>query len=194
MASAQSISLARMVRAVERVRERMLRAAAALESASIPYAIVGGNAVAAWVTTVDEGAVRNTRDVDVLIRRDDFERVKTAMAAEGFVYRHVAEIDLFLDGEGGSAREAVHIVFANEKVREHEALANPDVTDSHDTGEFKILSLEALVQIKLTAYRDKDRTHLRDMLEVGLIDGSWVGKFPAELGERLQALIDDPDG
>ena len=172
----------------------MLRAARALESASIPYAIVGGNAVAAWVTTVDEAAVRNTRDVDVLIRRDDMERVKSAMAKEGFVYRKVAGVDLFLDGEGGSARDAVHIVFANEKVREHEPLANPDVTESHDTGEFKVLSLEALVQIKLTAYRDKDRTHLRDMLEVGLIDATWVKKLLPELGERLQALIDDPDG
>lgn len=183
-----------MVRAVEKVRDRMLRAARVLESASIPYAIVGGNAVAAWVTTVDEAAVRNTRGVDVLIRRDDFGRVKTAMAAEGFVYRHVAGVDLFLDGEDGSARDAVHIVLANEKVRDHEPLANPDVTESHDTGDFRIVSLEALVQIKLTANREIDRVPIRDMLEVGLIDGSWVGKLLPELGERLQALINDPNG
>jgi len=35
---------------------------------------------------------------------------------------------------------------------------------------FRVLSLEALVRMKLTSYRDKDRMHLRDMLDVGLID------------------------
>ncbi len=50
-----------MVNAVERVRDRMLRAAAALEKAKIPYAVVGGNAVAAWVSRVDEAAVRMPR-------------------------------------------------------------------------------------------------------------------------------------
>jgi hypothetical protein len=194
MAEARSISLAKMVLAVEKVRERMLRAARALESASVPYAIVGGNAVAAWVTTVDEAAVRNTRDVDVLIRRADLERAKLSMAEAGFIYRQVAGLDLFLDGEEASARDAVHIVFANELVRENEPLPNPDVTDSHDTGQFQILSLEALVRIKLTAFRDKDRTHLRDMLEVGLIDASWVKRLHPELAARLKSLIDDPNG
>jgi hypothetical protein len=183
-----------MVLAVEKVRERLLRAANALESASIPYAIVGGNAVAAWVTTVDEAAVRNTRDVDVLLRRGDLERTKRAMAGAGFSYRQIAGLDLFLDGENTGARDAVHIVFANELVREHELLPNPDVTDSHDTGQFRILSLDALVNIKLTAFRDKDRMHLRDMLEVGLIDGSWTEKLQPELAARLQSLIDDPNG
>ncbi len=60
-------SLERLVRAVEKVRERLLRGATALENAAIPYAVCGGNAVAVWVTRVDEAAVRNTRDVDILI-------------------------------------------------------------------------------------------------------------------------------
>ena len=46
----------RMVLAVENVRERLRRSTAALEAAGIPYAVVGGNAVAAWVSTVDPGA------------------------------------------------------------------------------------------------------------------------------------------
>src|SRR5476651_1736188 len=91
-------SLQRMVRAVEKVRERMLRAAKALEQAGIPYAVVGGNAVAAWVTRVDEAAVRNTQDVDILIRRSDLDAAKVALHAVGFVYRHAASIDMFLDG------------------------------------------------------------------------------------------------
>jgi hypothetical protein len=64
-------SLERVVSAVERVRQRLLRAAAALQAANVPYAIVGGNAVALWVSRVDEAAVRNTQDVDILIRREE---------------------------------------------------------------------------------------------------------------------------
>ena len=187
-------SLERMVRAVEKVRERLLRATAALEKASIPYAVCGGNAVAVWVTRVDESAVRNTRDVDILIRRSDLDGVKTALLAAGFDYKHTAGLDLFLDGSSARPRDAVHILFAGEKVRPEELLPNPDVTESVPSDQFRVLDLEALVRIKLTAYRDKDRTHLRNLLDVGLIDGNWCWRYPAELALRLQSLIDTPDG
>jgi hypothetical protein len=187
-------SVDRMISAVEKVKERLFRATAALEKAGVLYAVAGGNAVAAWVTRVDEAAVRNTRDVDVLIRRVDLERVKQALEGVGFVYRHVAGVDVFLDGPSGSVRDGVHIIFAGEKVRSHEPVGNPDVTESEKADDYRILSLEALVRIKLTAFRDKDRTHLRDLLDVGLIDETWKAKYPLELAERLQHLIDTPEG
>lgn len=96
--------------------------------------------------------------------------MRTSLEEAGFVYRHVAGLDVFLDSEGASARDLVHLVFANEKVREHEPAANPNVTESQRSPEFQVISLEALVRIKLTAFRDKGRTHLRDMLDFGLID------------------------
>ena len=179
---------------MEKVRERLRKATATLDGAGIPYAVAGGNAVAAWVAQVDEAAVRNTQDVDILIRRSDLPDAIMFMEAGGFVYRHVAGMDLFLDGEGAKARDAVHLVFAGEKVRPHEALPNPEVTDAGRAPDgFRVLSLRALVQIKLTAFRVKDRMHLLDMLDVGLINESWVTRFPAELGARLQSLLDDPD-
>ena len=49
-----------MTRAVERIRQRLRKATAALEAAGIAYAVVGGNAVAAWVSRVDEAANRRT--------------------------------------------------------------------------------------------------------------------------------------
>src|SRR5438067_13599892 len=116
-------SLERMVSAVEKVRQRLLKAAAALRERGVPYAVIGGNAVAAWVSSVDESAVRNTQDVDILIRREDLDRVKAVLGAVGFVYRRSAGLDIFLDGPKAKAREAVHIVFANEKVRPHEPAA-----------------------------------------------------------------------
>ena len=187
-------SLDRVINAVEKVRQRLLRAAAALQAAKVPYAVAGGNAVALWVSRVDEAAVRNTQDVDVLLRRDDLDKARESMEAAGFVYRRSAGIDIFLDGPNAKARDAVHILFANEKVRPHELLANPDVTESEQAERFRVLSLEALVRIKLTAFRDKDRVHLRDLIGVGLIDASWPARFPSELATRLQSLLDNPEG
>src|SRR6476660_3633668 len=90
--------LGRMVRAVEKVRDRLHRAARALGDAGIPYAVAGGNAVAAWVARVDESAARNTQDVDIVLRRVDPEAARQAMATARFVYRHAKGVDMFLDG------------------------------------------------------------------------------------------------
>jgi len=187
------VSLERMVRAVEKVRLRLLRAATALEQAKVPYAVVGGNAVAAWVARVDESAVRNTQDVDILLRRGDLETAKNALAAAGFVYRHVKGVDMFLDGPEAKARNAVHVVFSGEKVRPEYLLPVPDVTDAEQTPEFRLLNLEPLVRMKLTSFRRKDQVHVLDLAEVGLVDESWVNRFPPELSERLRELLDSPD-
>jgi len=186
--------LQRMVDAVELVRQRLVRAAAALKAGNVPYAIVGGNAVAAWVATVDRAAVRNTQDVDVMIRRGDFDAAKVALEQAGFVHRQAAGLNLFLDGAGASPREAVHIVYAGEVVKPGEPAANPDVAESSDMGSFRVLNLAALVRIKLTAFRRKDQVHLTDMIGVGLIDQSWTTRLPPVLAERLQQLLDTPDG
>jgi Uncharacterised nucleotidyltransferase len=187
-------SLDRMVRAVEKVRERLLRVASILRSAGIPYAVAGGNAVALWVSRVDESAVRNTRDVDILIDRERFEDVKRALTEAGFVHRYSSGIEMFLDGPGTKARDGVHLIFAREIVRSNEHFANPDVSESEDAGDFQVLSLTALVQIKLTAFRDKDRTHLRDLIDVGLLDEGWYARLPEELSARLKTLIENPQG
>jgi len=189
-----NVSWERMIRAVEKVRERLRRTVAALEAAGVPYALAGGNAVAAWVSRVDEAAVRNTQDVDILLRRSDLPAASAAMAKAGFIHRHAKSLDMFLDGPDAKARDAVHVVFASEKVKADSLASAPDVTESEATEAFRLVSLEALVRMKLTAFRDKDRTHLRDLLEVGLVDASWIPRLPSELSVRLQGLLDTPEG
>ena len=114
------------------------------------------------------------------------------MSKAGFVHRHAAGIDMLLDGPQAKARDAVHLVFAGEKVRPEYLLPTPDVAESEPSACFRLLSLESLVRMKLTSFRDKDRMHLRDMLEVGLIDATWRERFPPELAARLQELVDHP--
>jgi hypothetical protein len=183
-----------MIRAVEKVRERLLRATAALEQANVPYVVIGGNAVAAWVARVDEAAVRNTQDVDILLRRGDLAAATQALASAGFIYRHVRGIDMFLDGPGTKVRDAVHVIFAGERVRSEDPVPAPEVTEAESAGAYRILTLEALVRMKLTSFLLKDRVHLLDMLDIGLIDASWRERLPAPLADRLQELIDNPQG
>jgi hypothetical protein len=188
------ISLERMVRAVEKVRERLLRATGALEAAGIPYAVVGGNAVAAWVSRIDEAAVRNTQDVDILLRRSDLEAARKVMEAAGFVYRHVKSIDMFLDGPNANARDAVHVLMAGERITSSDLIAAPDVTESEAGPPFRVIELESLVRMKLTSFRRKDQLHLLDMIDIGLIDATWCERVPAELRPRLEELLANPDG
>jgi hypothetical protein len=183
-----------MVAAVEKVRDRLIRASAALDSAGVLYAVVGGNAVAAWVAKVDTAAVRNTQDVDILLRREDLNAAARALEAAGFVHRHMSGMHIFLDGPQAKARDAVHIIVAQEKVRPEYAGPAPDVTESQIVDRFRVISMKALVKMKLTSFRDKDRTHLRDLLEVGLIDALWIPSLDPDLAARLQQLIDTPEG
>jgi hypothetical protein len=188
------LALERMERAVLKVKERLLRATAALDVAQVPYAVIGGNAVGAWIEQVDETAVRATQDVDLAVRRSDLNRVKTALEGSGFVYRHAAGVDMFLDGPEGKFRDAVHVVFCGEKVRQEYVAPVPDVAETQSFKAYRVLTLEALVRMKLTSYRDKDRTHLRDLIGVGLVDLTWPEKYQPALSERLQYLLDTPDG
>ena len=190
----QDFSWKRMIEAVEAVRERACRAAAALEQAKIPYAIAGGNAVAAWVARVDRAAVRNTQDVDILVRRSDFDAVKVALEAVGFEHHELMGVDCFIDMPDGSPRDAVHLLYAGEKVRPTYSAPSAEVTDTVQAESYQILSLEALVGMKLNSFRRKDQVHLLDLLELGLLDDSWPARLSPEHAERLQQLIDDPDG
>jgi hypothetical protein len=184
----------RMFGAMEKVRERLDRACRALDEAQIPYAVVGGNAVAAWVATRDEGAVRNTQDVDILLRQEDDERATIALTKYGFHRERVFDVTMFVDGPDGKPSQAVHVIWANQRVKADYVSPAPDPEKSYDINGKRIVDLVELVRMKLLSNRRKDQVHVLDMIGVGLIDASWPAQFESPLNERLQTLIDDPDG
>jgi len=185
---------ARMERAVLRVDERLRKTVRILEAAKVPYAVVGGHAVRAWVAQVDEAAVRTTRDVDILIRPADLAAVIEAMTSHGFFYRQTAGLDMFVEEPDASARDAVHLVLSGQMVRPGDHDPNPDVEPNETANDFRTVTLQVLVRMKLNSFRDKDRVHLRDMISLGMIDESWPERFPEGLQLRLQELLDDPEG
>ena len=180
--------------AAENVKERLRRATRALDEAGVPYAVVGGNAVSEWVARVDPGATRYTKDVDILMDRTDFDAFRSALESAGFEYHHVYGVDCFIDGPNGRPSEGVHLLFAGEKLKPSDIQELPTLEESERAFEFQVVSLEGITRMKLMAWRDKDRTHLRDMIGVGLIDATWPARFPPSLDARLQQLLDDPNG
>jgi hypothetical protein len=186
--------LDRMERAVVKVRERLLRATAALNQAGIPYAVVGGHAVASWVATIDEGAVRNTRDVDLLVRREDLPAITATLERVGFIPANVLEVPVFLDGPHAKPSESIHLLFSGEKTRPDHPIPAPDLTTVDDPAGFRVVTLESLLVMKLLSNRRKDQMHVEDMIALGLIDANWLPRLPPVLAERLKHILDTPGG
>src|SRR5262245_60770152 len=146
--------LDRMERAVAKVRERLLRATAALNQAGVPNAVVGGHAVASWVATIDEGAVRNTRDIDLLVRREDLPAIAAALEPVGFIQGEVLDVPKFLDGPNAKPSESIQLLFSGEKTRPDHVIPAPDLTTVDDPAGFRVIIIESLLTIELLSNRN----------------------------------------
>ena len=179
------------VMAVDRVEKRLRRVTAALDEAGIKYAVIGGNAVAAWVARVDPGATRSTKDVDLLVDQSDIDRIEEVLGEAGFTREEVLGVTLFKEPDEPSVRASIHLVWAQQKVRPEYALPAPALDESaRDPQGFYVIDLPALVRMKLTSFRDIDRVHVADMLGVGLIDETIKTSLPSNLQQRLSTVLD----
>lgn len=177
------------VMAMERVEQRLHRVTAALDAAGVAYAVIGGNAVAAWVARIDPGATRTTKDVDLLVDRGDIDRVSAVLTGLGFRREDLRSPTLFVDETETNRKTGAHVVWAGEKVRPSYAHAAPTLAEAvRDPAGFQVLSLTALVRMKLTSFRDLDRVHIADLLRAGLIDDAVRTPLPDDLRARLAEI------
>jgi len=177
------------VMAVNRVARLLRKVSKTLDEAGVPYAVIGGNAVAAWVATVDDGAVRATKDVDILLRRADLPAAAEALGRVGLDEHEVLGVTMFLDRKQPNPKTGAHVIFAGEKVRLSSLYAAPDVVDAvRSQSGFLVIGLPALVAMKLESYRRVDQVHIEDLLSLGLIGDDLNAKLPADLRERLRQV------
>jgi hypothetical protein len=185
------------VKYMQELKAKALKVSQALQKAKVPHAVIGGLAVAAHVAKVDETAQRNTQDMDVLLRREDLDLAKAALAPIGFRYRHVMKLNAFMPtGRGQKFGDGVHIVWAGEKVRE-EYLAPAPALSSGNTYRAKdgveYVGLVDLLLMKLTSYRLKDRVHVQDLLQLKLITKKVEASLPQALRKRLDEVKADTE-
>ncbi len=163
--------------------------AAAFGQAGIEYRVVGGMAVFLQVEERDPMAARATKDVDVAVDRRDLARIADAVRPFGFEYRHAAGVDMLVVAEQPRARSAVHLLFVGEKVRPGDPEPVPGFSSPARTASGILLApVAALVLMKLTSYRLKDRVHLKDLDGVGLITPEIEAGLPEVLRERLREV------
>ncbi len=137
----------------------------------------------------DPLAARLTRDIDLAIDRRDLARISEAVKPFGFVFRHVAGVDMLLDSANPRARSAVHLVMVGEKVRPEYSEPVPSFSTPDESSEGVLLAPVAdLVRMKLTSYRLKDKVHIQDLDGVGLITPDIEAGLSPELRERLTAV------
>lgn len=175
--------------AVERVERRLRQVTAAFDGAGIPYAVIGGNAVAAWIARVDPSATRATKNVDLLVERGDLDRITKVMTLLGFVREDLRALVLFNDSEEPSRRAGVHLVWAGQRVRPSYSSPAPSVSESTtDPQGFAVVNLSALVGMKLTSFRRIDQVHIEDLIRVGLVDDEIESSLSRDLRARLDEV------
>ena len=162
-----------------------------LEQAGIPHELVGGLAVFLHVENADSTHSSLTRDIDVMIRREDLSRVVTIAEDYGFRFQHSAGIDMLFYGETNSARNAVRLLYEGEKFKATQLELHPRI-DPIRAGlhgqDFQVIPVPDLVRMKLSSYRDKDRVHVRGMDAAGLITRDVEQGLSEELLERLKCV------
>lgn len=154
-------------------------------SAGLEYPLVGGLATYLYVEELEPDAGRLTKDIVIAVRREDLERIAKAAEPFGLQYRHVAGIDMLIQADQPSARRAVHLVFAGEKVRPEYAEPVPRLGEYRRLRGLRLIPLTDLVRMKLTSFRAKDEVHVKDLDEAGLITSEVETGLSPTLKQRL---------
>jgi hypothetical protein len=137
----------------------------ALDQATVDYALIGGLAVAVW------GAPRATKDIDLLVRREDLARAVAAVSARGFTlaalpfeFKDGTEVQRINKVDAGGDLLTVDFMLVD---RHLEAAFSTrrrlPLADRHVT----VVSREALIDMKARAARPQD---LMDILNLKELD------------------------
>jgi len=157
----------------------------AFASAGLDYRVVGGLATYLYVEEREADAGRLTKDIDIVVRREDLQAIAKAVEPFGLHYRHVAGVDMLVQAGTPSARRAVHMIFEGEKVRPEYSEAVPELGPCRSIKGVRLVPLIDLVRMKLTSFRLKDQMHLKDMDELGLITPEMESELIPIQRERL---------
>ena len=144
-------------------------------SAGLEYRIAGGLAAYLYVEEAEPDAGRLTKDIDIVVRRADLERIANAAASFGLQHRHVAGVDMLVRPDQLSGRRAIHLY----------PEATPELGPYRRIRELRLIPLADLIHMKLTSFRAKDEAHLNDLDEAGLITPEVEAGLSPSLAERL---------
>jgi hypothetical protein len=169
---------------LEQLLDLASRVEAAFAASGLEYPVVGGLAAYLYIEKAEPDAGRLTKDIDILVRRDDLERIAEAVEPFGLQCRD----DMLLQTGATSTRRAVHLIFSGERVRPEYSEGAPEMRACRTIKGIRLVPLSDLVLMKLTSFRLKDEMHLKDLDEAGLITPDVEAGLSAVLRERLASV------
>lgn len=141
----------------------------AFHAGGLDYRVVGGLAAYLYVEDKERDAGRLTKDIDIAVRREDLDRIAEAVNAFGLQYDGASSLLQIR----APRRRAVRLIFTDE------------LGESRAIRGVRLTPLEDLVRTKLTSFRLKDQTQIKDLEDVGLITASIEAGLSPLLRERL---------
>ena len=151
-----------------------------LDEERIPYALIGGLALAA------HGFVRMTQDVDILMTREGLETFKQRFLGRGYVLAFSGAEKTFRDTE---TQVRIEILITGDYPGDGKPkpVAFPDPsTVFTERGGMRVIPMETLVELKLASGMSAPH-RLRDLADVQ--DLITTLKLPLEFAERLDDSV-----
>ena len=160
------------------------------KAAGVPFEIIGGVAVNAHLVAASaEDTMFVTRDVDVLIRREDLAVLRAAAVSMGYEpKRRTGGYALLLPNR--TLKQAVRLLFVGEKSRSTYPVTTPGlnpVSRQLFGIQLPVAPVVDLLITKLNSLRTKDLVHLEVLDQAGLITPEIEQLLPVVLRERLQS-------
>jgi hypothetical protein len=173
----------------QKIYNRLAKIAKVLGDLKVDYAVIGGNAMIAWMEAKGMES-RSTRDVDLMLRKKDFPRIRAALDKQGYEYIKSGSMSLFFDTKEGSERKVkncIHLVYSGEKIKENTL---PKLEYAEFKG-MKVATIDNLVRMKVAAARLKDGEHLQDLINAGYTTKSKVMKLAEKmtLNDEQQTVL-----
>lgn len=172
-----------------------------MTQANVAFEVIGGMAVNAHLYASEQASrAFVTRDIDLLVERNDLPAIVQVAEAAGYTARRIMGGHMLIK-PGQQPAEAVHLVFSGERSRSDNLLPHPAVRPEQKQlfgVVVPVAALSDLVRMKLNSHRAKDLVHLQILDSCGLISPQLEQELPAVLFERLEAArkqfaVEEPD-
>ena len=164
----------------------------ALQSAGVRFEVIGGVAVNAHIFFSHRSRSFVTRDIDVLLHRDDLARVTQAVQPLGYEAKKIMGGYTLIRRDQDLA-EAIHLIFVGEKSKTIQPYPHPELHPELKNlfgVSIPVASLQDLLHMKLNSLRPKDLIHLETLDEAGLITPALEQALPQILQNRLKQARD----
>lgn len=162
------------------VYRTLQRLADRLDRERIPYALIGGLAMA------QHGFVRMTQDIDILLTKEGLKAFQARCVGRGYVRAFPGAEKTFRDAETGVRIEVITTgEYPGDGLPKPVSFPAPDLVGEVRDG-IRVINLERLIELKLASgltapHRLRDLADVQDLIE--------MLQLPFDLAEELDASV-----